>query len=152
MNFVVWPFSARARQLKSEHPMGKFAKTHIFAIFCTFWTIFIHFEASSDFSNTIISIQGTVRCWVYWIDSLCILIIVYRKYPFDLMIYFQKSAKGVSRFFFFFALKNISHWIYFTFRQLPKWFHDNNCYFVLSEVISRKTSKVLVQTGYLLFL
>ena len=41
--------------------MGKFEKTHIFANFCTFWTIFIHFEATSDFSNKIISIQGTVR-------------------------------------------------------------------------------------------
>ena len=61
MNFVVWPFSARARQLKLENPMGKFEKTHIFANFCTFWTIFIHFEATSDFSNKIISIQGTVR-------------------------------------------------------------------------------------------
>ena len=41
--------------------MGKFEKTHIFANFCTFWTIFNHFEATSDFSNKIISIQGTVH-------------------------------------------------------------------------------------------
>ena len=60
MNFVIWPFSARARQLKLENPMRKFEKTHIFANFCIFLTIFIHFEATSDFSNKIISIQGTV--------------------------------------------------------------------------------------------
>ena len=45
--------------------MGKFEKTHIFANFCTFWTIFIHFEATSDFSNKIISIQGTVVTKLY---------------------------------------------------------------------------------------
>ena len=61
MNFVVSPFSAQARQLKLENPMGKFEKTHIYANFCTFRTIFIHFETTSDFSNKIISIQGTVR-------------------------------------------------------------------------------------------
>ena len=41
--------------------MRKFEKTHIFANFCIFLTIFIHFEATSDFSNKIISIQGTVE-------------------------------------------------------------------------------------------
>ena len=30
------------------------------AYFCTFWTLFNHFEATSDFSNKIISTQGTV--------------------------------------------------------------------------------------------
>ena len=30
------------------------------AYFCTFWTLFNHFEATYDFSNKIISIQGTV--------------------------------------------------------------------------------------------
>ena len=42
-------------QIGKSH--GKILKN---AHFCTFWTVFNHFEATSDFSNKIISIQGTV--------------------------------------------------------------------------------------------